>query len=63
MNGLNGFTIQEALEAFNHVQALEEAAGDTGPGDDQPRCWAPPQCSMCGVLGHIRTRCPNRVAI
>jgi hypothetical protein len=63
MNGLNGFTIQEALEAFNHVQALEEAAGDTGPRDDQPRRRVPPRCSMCSVLGHIRTRCPNRVAI
>jgi hypothetical protein len=63
MNGLNGFTIQEALEAFNHVQTLEEAAGDTGPGDDQPHHRAPPQCSMCGILGHIRTRCPNQVAI
>ena len=29
MNDLNGFTMQEALEAFNHAKALEEAAGDT----------------------------------
>jgi hypothetical protein len=34
MDGLNGFTVQEALEAFNHARVLEEQAGDTGPRED-----------------------------
>ncbi|KAI9037480.1 transposase [Aspergillus affinis] len=33
MHGLDGFTIQEAREAFANAQAAEEAAGDTGPLD------------------------------
>ncbi|KAI9038375.1 uncharacterized protein KD926_010911 [Aspergillus affinis] len=60
MHGLDGFTIQEAREAFANAQAAEEAAGDTGPLDSQPRRRAPPRCSRCHVVGHIRTRCPNQ---
>nr|XP_001398056.2 transposase [Aspergillus niger CBS 513.88] len=60
MDGLNGLTVQEALEAFNHARILEEQAGDAGPREDQPRRRAPPRCSACHIVGHIRTRCPNR---
>ncbi|CAK43098.1 uncharacterized protein An18g00210 [Aspergillus niger] len=60
MDGLNGLTVQEALEAFNHARILEEQAGNAGPRKDQPRRRAPPRCSACHIVGHIRTRCPNR---
>ncbi|CAK37462.1 uncharacterized protein An01g15080 [Aspergillus niger] len=60
MDDLNGLTVQEALEAFNHARILEEQAGDAGPREDQPRRRAPPRCSACHIVGHIRTRCPNR---
>ncbi|KAH8430991.1 uncharacterized protein LDX57_013069 [Aspergillus melleus] len=59
--GLNGFTVEEAREVFQRDRARDEAIGIIPGQEDQPRRRAPPRCSECHNLGHIRTRCPNRV--
>ncbi|PYI13267.1 hypothetical protein BO99DRAFT_417760 [Aspergillus violaceofuscus CBS 115571] len=54
IDGLNSFTIQEAREAFTNAQAAEEAAGDTGPAEGQPRRRAPPRCTVGKAIFILR---------
>ncbi|OJK02386.1 hypothetical protein ASPACDRAFT_58706 [Aspergillus aculeatus ATCC 16872] len=58
LTGLNGFTVDEAREAFQREYEKDKALQIED--QNQPRRRAPPRCSECGVQGHIRTRCPNR---
>ncbi|OJJ94559.1 hypothetical protein ASPACDRAFT_1860847 [Aspergillus aculeatus ATCC 16872] len=64
MAGLNGLTVDEAKNAFKRVCEADQVGGsqfeESAAGEEQPRRRAPPRCSDCNTIGHIRTRCPTR---
>jgi hypothetical protein len=62
-----GPSIQEArdLIAQRNEQLNQEGSSSSEPSISNldtliPQKRAPPRCSDCHTLGHIRTRCPNR---
>lgn len=61
-----GILVQEAYELFNRPNQAGEASNSMPAETDtiasQLTRRAPQKCSECGIQGHNRTRCPNRIA-
>lgn len=60
----DGLSVQEArdLISLRNMQPEVEEGPSTSsaPPTSERRKRAPPKCTACGTIGHIRTRCPNR---
>ncbi|KAL1970075.1 hypothetical protein VTN77DRAFT_6480 [Rasamsonia byssochlamydoides] len=59
-----GLTVQEAQDLVQNQildqnQMAEGVAAPAAEAASAPRTRAPPKCTNCGTIGHIRTRCPN----
>ncbi|KAJ9298765.1 transcriptional regulator family: Helix-turn-helix [Paecilomyces variotii] len=63
MGPIQGLSVEEGQALIQRNQEATEAPINTVEGSEtapvQRRQRAPPQCTNCGVSGHIRTRCPN----
>ncbi|KAL1986329.1 hypothetical protein VTN96DRAFT_6561 [Rasamsonia emersonii] len=60
-----GLTVQEAQDLIqsqipDQNQMAEGVAAPAAEAASAPRTRAPPKCTNCRTIGHIRTRCPNR---
>jgi hypothetical protein len=60
----DGLAIQEARDLILLRNGLLEEEGGGSSSSTlltlEPRKRAPPRCSDCHIIGHTRTRCPNR---
>jgi hypothetical protein len=60
LRATGSLTVGEAQEMIQRTDLLAEIAAERR--SQQPRSRAPPECSNCHQIGHIRTHCPNAQA-